>query len=634
MNILIPDSWLRDYLKTKATPEQLKEYLSLCGPSVERIYRKAGEITYDIEITSNRPDAMSVVGIAREATAILPRFGIAAKLVNDPYLLKTKVPAASKLSLSIKTDPKLNPRWTSVVLTNVKVGPSPSWLVKRLEATGIRPVNNVVDITNYLMRTYGQPAHAFDYDEIKGARMTLRASRKGEKIVTLDGKAHKLPGGDIIIEDGDGRLIDLCGIMGGYNSSIKNGTANVVLFMQTYNPVNIRQTSMALAHRTEAASLFEKGLDSTLTLPTIIKGTELMEELSGARVASKLYDLYPLPYKPYSVSVTKEKLFAYIGCEVKDIEKILNPLGFVPRIDKKEVTVKVPSWRRDVSLDVDIIEEIARIFGYHNIPGKLPSAEPPVVLPDLELSWEAEIKTRLRDWGFTELYTYSMISEKLMNMFGLDKHKAYKIENPLSEEWVYMRPSLLPSMLMTIKENLRHTNALRLFELSMVYEYRQGDLPVEKPMLITAWTGHKFREAKGIAEIFGNYGKVWEAEPEILQKMDISEPVTLYMVPVADAVKALTKTNKYVPIPKYPPIIEDFSFVVTPDFHVGPFIEVLSKVHKLIKSVTLLDAYENKRTFRVTYLDPAKTLTATDVAPVHQKLLEYAAEKFGVSPVI
>jgi phenylalanyl-tRNA synthetase beta chain len=633
MNILIPDNWLRDFLQTKATPEQIKEYVSLCGPSVERIHKIGGEIVYDVEITSNRPDAMSVSGIAREAAAILPRFGIGAKFINDPYVLKTKIPVASKLSLTIKTDPKLNPRWTSIVLSGVKVGPSPSWLTKRLEATGIRPLNNVVDVTNYLMRAYGQPAHAFDYDEIKGGKMILRASKKGEKIVTLDGKAHKLPGEDIVITDGDGRLIDLCGIMGGYNSSIKNSTTNVVLFMQTYDPSHIRKTSMALAQRTEAAGLFEKGLDSELVMPAIKTGVRLMEELTGGRVASKLYDLYPNPYKQYTVTTGKEKIESFIGVKLsdKEIGDILHILGFSGKITKSAVTVTVPSWRRDVSIDVDIIEEIARIFGYHNIPTSLPSSEPPVVMPDPQLSREENIKTRLRDWGFTELYTYSMISEKLMDIFGLDIHKAYKIENPLSDEWVYMRPTLLPSMLTAIKENLKHTSPLRLFELSMVYELRKNNLPIETPMLLVAWTGHKYREAKGLAEALGIKGSVYEADTDLLQKIGINEPVTILEAPIgAQAAPA----KKYIPIPKYPPVIEDFSFTVTPEFRVGPFMDAMHQIHTLITSVTLLDSYENKRTFRVTYLDPARTLTNLDIAPVHQKFLEYAAEKFSISPVI
>jgi phenylalanyl-tRNA synthetase beta chain len=670
MNILIPDSWLREFLKTKATPAQIKEYLSLCGPSVERLKKVGDDFIYDVEITTNRPDAMSVVGVAREAAAILPRFGIPAKLIDDPYAVATKLFVAAHKKegvkkLGIKTDVRLNPRWTSIVLTGVRVAPSPLWLKQKLEATGVRSINNVIDITNYLMRAYGQPAHAFDYDEIKESNgvptMILRKSTEREKIVTLDGKTHRLTGGDIIIEDGAGRIIDLCGIMGAENSAIKPATTTVVLFTQTYNPVNIRKTSMAIATHSEASSLFEKGLDSELTLPALIRGIELMEKLAGAKVASKLYDFYPKPYTASVVSVTKEKTAAYIGTNLTDseIKKMLVPLGFTLSISKKDITVTVPSYRSDITIDVDVIEEIARMYGYHNIPTKLPEGEPPVVIPDPQLTWEHEIKMRLRDWGFTELYTYSMISEKLMGLFSLDTKKAYKIANPLSEEWVYMRPTLWPSVLTSIEQNLHHRDEVKLFELSIDYYWREKELPYEKPILIVAWTGHKFREAKGLAEAMfalfgisyptnvdkpktlnwynevrlqlGRYGSVGEVNDRLLTALNIHQPVTILDLEIDELVRHANPARKYIPFSKYPPIVEDLSFVVPEGFQVGPLIDLLSRVHKLIESITFLDAYENKRTFRVTYSDPTKTLTGMDIAPIRQKLIEYAGEKFGAS---
>jgi phenylalanyl-tRNA synthetase beta chain len=670
MNILIPDSWLRKFLKTKATPQQIKEYLSLCGPSVERVNKVGNEIIYDIEITTNRLDAMSVAGVARESAAILPRFGIAAKFVNDPYTFKGQsFKGSNKLTLSIKTNPKLNPRWTSIILTNVRVGPSPAWLKLQLESSGIRSINNVIDITNYLMRAFGQPAHAFDYDEIKpastrgeGAAMSLRESRRGEKVVTLDGKTHVLPGGDIIIEDGMGRIIDLCGIMGAENSGIKPTTTTVLLATQTYNPAHIRKTSMAIAARSEASSLFEKGLDSELTLPALKRGVELMEKLTGAKAASKLYDIYPKPYRPYSVTVTKGKISAYIGTALTDTEirKILIPLGFTLSISKKDITVTVPSFRMDVTIDVDVIEEIARIFGYHNIPTKLPEGAPPIVISNPELEWEHEIKIRLRDWGFTELYTYSMISQKLMDIFGLDTKKAYKITNPLSEEWLYMRPSLWPSVLSSIEQNLHNRNELQVFELSMRYVWRSNDLPKEKLVLLVAWTGNKFREAKGLGQailaLFGlkyqltdktkqlpwysdthlqlaEYGSVGEVNEQLLNRLNIHCPITVLELDIETLVKNAKLSKIYHPVSRYPPIIEDLSFIVPQGFQVGPLITILSHIHRLIESITFLDAYENKRTFRVMYNDPTKNLTGMDIAPIRQKLIEYAGEKFGATVV-
>ncbi len=650
MNILVPDSWLREFLITKATPEQIKEYLSLCGPSVERMHKENDEVIYDIEVTSNRPDSMSILGIAREASAILPRFGIPAKLVSDPYARKA-LPFVAKVTkrLNIKTDPQLNPRWTSVVIDNVKVEPSPDWIKKRLETTGIRSLNTIVDITNYIMRSYGQPVHAFDYDTVLPKdgvpTMILRASNKGERVTTLDDKTHTLHGDDIIIEDGSGRLIDLCGIMGALNSSIKNSTKTIVLFMQTYDPSHIRKTSMSLAHRTEAAGLFEKGLDPELVLPSILKGIALVAQVAGGSVASKIYDIYPKPYKPHVLSVDKQKLKTYLGVDLpdRDIKNILTPLGFSTPTGfhpaRTQISVRVPSFRRDITIDVDLIEEVARIYGYHKIELKLPSTEPPVVVPDPMLKWEEEIKIRLRDWGYTETYTYSMISEELMDIFGLDKKKAYKIANPFSNEWIYMRPSLWPSILSCLKQNLNYQADLNLFELSMVYEYRDNNLPNEKPVLLVCATGNQFYKLKGLGEtilgLFGvapkidTYGSLGQVDQKLLDKLGIKTAVTILELDFAALVSSANPQKKYVPIPKFPPSYEDLALIIPPNTNIGPIIDALKIVDPLVSDVTLLDSYGDTRTLHVTYLSTEKSLTTEDIRPIREKLLKIASEKFN-----
>lgn len=630
MNILVPDSWLREYLTTKATPKQIKEYLSLCGPSVERIHTQNGEVIYDVEITTNRPDAMSISGIAREASVILPQFGIAAEFIQNPYNVRPPKYSGSK-KLTIKTDHALNPRWTSIVMTNVAVKQSPDWLVKKLESTGIRPINTIVDITNYLMRAYGQPAHAFDYDAIAGHTMKLRASRNGEKLTTLDGKTHTLPGGDIVIEDGKGNLIDLCGIMGAQNSSITDATTTIVLFLQTYEPIHIRKTSMRLAHRTEAASLFEKGIDSELVLPAIARGIKLIGDIAGGVVASPLYDRYPKPFVPYSVSAKRTKIDTYLGTVLPDkiIRSVLTALGFETKLTKTDVTVRVPSWRRDVAIDVDIIEEIARIYGYHRIESRLPEGQLPNVTTDQTLSWEEEIKIRLRDWGYTELYTYSMLSQAQMDAFHLDKTKAYKLANPLSAEWLYMRPSLIPGVVAAIEQNLKHESDIRVFELSKVYRFTPGDLPEEDDMLIVGLSGKKFFEAKGIGEaiveLFGctpmvRYGSV-----------QIMNDITLLELSVKKLIQEAKPNKKYIPLPRYPPIVEDISFTVPEKFAIGPLIDALKNVHPLIAHISLLDVYENTRTLHISYQDSAKNLTTEEVAPIRTSLIRLAKDQFGLS---
>lgn len=642
---------------------QLKEYLSLCGPSIERIYEESGEPVYDIEITTNRPDAMSVFGVAREASVILPRFGIKAELLNDPYTEGVKSPKTKgDKKLSITTDHALNPRWTSVVLSNVQVKESPAWLSDWLTKTGIRPINTIVDATNYLMHAYGQPAHAFDYDRIAKHTMKLRASKKDEKLTTLDGKLHVLPGEDIVIEDGAGRLIDLCGIMGGENSSITKDTKNVVLFLQTYDPSHIRRTSMKLAHRTQAAGLFEKGVDSALVMPALLVGISLIKEIAGGEVASHIYDLYPKPYKPYAVTVRREKVDSYIGTSLSDKEilAILTSLGFKPTVTKTDVTVLVPSFRRDVTIDVDIIEEIARIYGYHTIKNRLPEGEVPSVIPDETLVWEKNLKMLLKDWGYTELLTYSMISQSDLELFGFDPKIAYKLTNPLSEDWVYLRPHAIATTLPAFIGNLSMRKDFKAFELSMSYIYRTNELPLETPVLNVLWAGEHFLQAKGLAEsIFarmgidfddaaekssehessrytdvsmklGDYASVGILDPSFIEKLGTKVPITRLYINIAHMVRDAHPHKQYIPIPKHPPSVEDLSFVVPDKFAVGPLITALKHADAAVFDVTLFDVHESTRTLHITYQDAKKTLTSDEISVIRQKLLRVAKKKFNL----
>jgi len=664
MNILVPDQWLRDFLKTKATPKQIKEYVSLCGMSVERINVVGKDIVYDIEVTSNRPDAMSVVGIAREASVILPKFGIDAELVGDPYKTTQTNPKTKDVyKLNIQSDKTINPRFTALVIDDIKNTSSPEWMEKYLTLSGMRPINAVVDITNYLMKAYGQPVHAFDYDQIlpnkKGIpTMILRESKKGEKITTLDGKTHTLPGGDIVIEDGSERLIDLCGIMGGGVSHITEKTTRVLLFVQTYDPTHIRKTSMALAHRTDAAALFEKGLDTELVMPTIFKGISLLEELTKGKPASLLYDVYPHPFTPPTVTLKRDKLDIYLGIHLTndEITDTLESLGFSVTLDETILTVTVPSYRRDVTIDVDVVEEIARIYGYHNIQTKLPDSEPPMTFEDPHLGVELKLKHKLADWGYTETYTYSMISKNLMDVFGFNTKHAYTISNPLSDEWVYMRPSLLPSMLSIMKENLHIDPSCLLFELSHVYDRKKGDLPHEHPFLIVASAGSHYQNLKGLSEaIFsffgipkpketiptnpyynpekslalGEYGVVGEIESTLLSDLGIETPITVLEIDVERCYANLNTVKKYHPIPKFPASFEDIAFVVPPGFHVGPLIDAVKQSDPLISDVSLLDSFKNTRTLHITYQSADKNLTTEDTLPIRKKILKLGEEKFA-----
>ena len=299
MNIKILDSWLREFIKTKASAKQISDYLSLTSISVERLEKYKNDFVYDIEVTTNRPDLMSVIGIASEASAVLPQFDIAATYVT-PHVKKFK--QEDNLTNYIKNDSSLVNRICAAIL-EVKMGESPPHVKERLETSGIRSLNNIVDVTNYVMREIGHPVHAFDYDRLTTKKLIVRESKKGEKITTLDGKVYILPGGDIVADNGEGEIIDLLGIMGTQNSVVTNDTKRILLFTDNNQPYHIRKTSMFLGIRSEAAVLNEKGIDPRKALDALLAGIELYYKIADAKLVSKIIDIYPNIHKEKRLAV-------------------------------------------------------------------------------------------------------------------------------------------------------------------------------------------------------------------------------------------------------------------------------------------------------------------------------------------
>ncbi|MBU3956889.1 phenylalanine--tRNA ligase subunit beta [Patescibacteria group bacterium] len=670
MNILIPDSWLKEHLKTKATPKQVANYLTLCSQTVEKIKKVNGDSVYETEITTNRPDCLSVYGIARELNAILPQFGIKAKL-KEIAESKKEIPQVKKgLPLKVKINkPSLCPRFTALIFKNITIKPSPKIIQERLEKSGVRPLNNVIDISNYLMLESGQPMHTFDYDKIKKATMILREAKKGEKIVTLDKETRTLPTGAIVIEDGTGRIIDLCGIMGGANSEVDEKTKRVLLFVQTYDPMKIRRTCQALAFRTEAAARFEKGVNPEGVIPAMKKARIMFEKNCGAKVASELIDIYPNPQKAKTVKLDINQAEKLIGVKItkQKITNILESLGFSLVTDHQSlITFSVPHWRYDdVSIPEDLIEEIARIYGYHRLPSNLPRGKIPAVTKDSTFEWIYQIKNAFKNWGLTEVMSYSMVSQTQLEKTEIEPKECIKISNPLTEDLVYMRPSLIPSLLMVVSEN--NQDEITIFELANVYLYQKIDkLPDEAPMLTGLLTGEKFYQAKGVVESIlatmgiNNYqfepyqlkrtfygkvfhpartaevmvkkdslGVVGEISPHVLARFGVKGRAVVFDLDFRELVKHASKAKKYTPIPKYPAIVEDLAFVVPPKTLIGEMLEEIKKVSKLTVSVELIDSYKNTRTFRITYQSPKKTLTDKEVEKIRKKIVQKVKTKFG-----
>lgn len=592
MNITLPHSWLQEFLKTAAPPAKIAECLSLCGPSVEKLTKQDADWIYEIEVTTNRVDLMSVLGIAREAAAILPQFGITAKLCPSGTL--PEVDQNTSFPLETKVDPKLCPRFTAVVINNVSVKPSPKLVRGRLEKSGIRAINNVVDISNYLMRLYGQPVHTFDLDKIKD-KMILRLSRKGERLTTLDGKSFTLPGGDIVIADGGKRLIDLCGIMGGLNSAVDDNTQNVLLFVQTYSPIHIRRTSMLLGQRSEAAQIFEKSPDPEAVMPAVIRGIQLFKQWGDGHQGSQIIDLYPRPYQPKTVTAPLQLIKQRLGADIsqKEVDKILQSLGFV--------NGRVPSWRaKDINIPEDIVEEVARIYGYHRLPSKIMATPIPTDYPDTDFYLEQQIKFWLAGWGLTEIYTNSLVGDAAPGRL--------KIKNALSSDWQYLRNSLVSS----------HTQNFPAFEIANTYHPRPGQLPEERLQLIISGIPD-FSQLKGMVDALGL---------KLHTYIEAQFQANTAVIDLDPVLARARRYPRYQPVSPYPPIIEDLTFTLPERTYLGPVIQTIKSLDRFITAVHLYSCFENNFTFRISYQSQTKQLSAAAVAPIRKKIAAVLKQKF------
>lgn len=622
MNIKITHQWLLDYLNTDANPDEIQKYLSLSGPSIERIEPFGDDVIYDIEIISNRIDTASVIGIAQEATAILPRFNKKIQLKLNPFekyrFSNIKTESKENLEIIIK-QPNLCSRFTAIILDQVKIASSPEFIKHRLQAAGIKVINNVVDISNYLMITLGQPVHIFDFDQIKGRKMIMREAKKGEKIITLDGNEVILNGGDIVIEDGEGRLIDLCGIMGGLNSSVTNKTKRILLFVQTYNKEKIRKTVMTTGVRTVAATYFEKGLDEERVEPTLVYGVELLEKHAKARPISQVFDIYPNPYLPKKIETTFDFISQKIGLEIdkKTIISILSDLNFKPKVMEDNVIVEVPFYRKyDISIPEDIVEEIARIYGYNNLPNRL---SPPalVIQPeeyDQLFNLSLKIKNFLKHLGLNEVINYSMISKEMIEEWGLEIKNHLRIKNTISKEIEYLRISLLSSLYKNIKDNQGRREKLKFFEIAKVYLPKKDDLPQEVYRLGIAVNTDYF-DLKGIIEALISELHIDNLNYQIIEKNN----VYLVEIDFEELIKKYRILPKYTPINPYAVIKLDKTFHLSPKL---TFEKIINKAKQspLFQKLEVIDLYQNRLTVRFYFSSTQRNITEEEAKKELEKI--------------
>jgi phenylalanyl-tRNA synthetase beta chain len=653
--MLIPLSWLKEYVEIKLPLKDLMWKMTEAGLTCEATKKIGDEITLDVEVTANRPDWMSIVGVAREVAAIQ---GVK---IKEPNIKKLPTQTAN-FPIDLITNFDLFDRWTGIVIKGVEIKPSPKWLQDRITLMGHSPINNVIDITNYVMYELGIPMHAFDYDEIYGQIMTIQLSKGGEKFTSVDNLDYVLPKNAIVINDAE-RLIDLSGIKGGFNSGIKETTKNIFLHVTIDNAVLVRRTSQALGLRSDASAIYERGPDKGGTVSSLTRAVNLILDLAGGEVASKIMDLKKEKYEPENLFLSFDKLEKILGIKIPENEtvQILSKLNLSPKKSKLGINCKVPSYRGDIKIEEDLIEEVARLYGYNKFPmtmptGKVNNRQIPYYFDDNQMLY---IKNLLVSCGYSETKSLSLISKDLINKFGMDPAKHYRIENPVSIEYEYMRTSLLPSLVSAIKIN--SADNLKLFEIDKVF-LKTSKGAAEEYKVAGIFVGDNFRKFKGTLDLIlsrlniemcsiefeidkpylhqsnsgtiklGNYiiGEFGEVNPIVLDSLELSQKVYCFEMDI-ETLKRLSKIRMFSPIPPNPAQIEDVTLVLPPKTRIGEVIKTIKNLQSVINNVELVDIYKDAYTFRIWYQDQKKSLTNEDVEKIRREILSSIKSKFGAT---
>ena len=640
-----------------------------------------GDTIFDIEVTANRPDLLSILGVAREVAALTEQKW------RDPNLEypEGKTPAAKFAKIEIE-DPDLCARYVGAIIENVTVGESPLWMQERLIAAGLRPISNVVDITNYVMLEMGQPMHAFDYEKVRGKRIIVRRAKAGEEITLLDGSHHKLSPDMLLICDGEGPTA-IAGVMGGGESEVSASTTTVLLEAANFKGTSVRRTSQTLKLRTDASTRFEKGLPRELPGIAATRAVKLMVELSGAKAAQGMIDAFPGKEKEQRITLTMERLTKVLGLEVPtaQVRKVLTSLGFGCRwMPPDRFIVRVPYWRTDVAIADDVIEEVARIIGYDELPTSQLRGQIPPYVPQPVQELRERVRTAMADAGMQEIITYSLTDmeslSKVLPKEDLAIHPPLRVANPLSRQHEYARTTLRHALLQALASNTRADPALvGLFEASRVYYPRDGELPQEVETLTSVVSGRKpdrwgnsseepagffdaksrleflleelrvdaeFREAHDFAYLPGRTAEVFAADdrigiigevhPKVASQFGIDRPVAMFEVDIEALLPHVPPVVHFQPISPYPPVTEDIAIIVDENVSAGQALDIV-RASPLVAAVHVFDVYTGEQVpvgkkslaFAVTYQARDRTLSDADVAKQRERIVERLRRELG-----
>jgi len=638
-----------------------------------------GDAVLDLDVTPNRGDCLSVIGIAREVVALTRK---EIRLVTPRY--EEQGPDIEQLASVEIAAPDLCGRYCASLIEGVRIAPSPSWMQQRLITCGMRPVNNIVDVTNYVMLEYGQPLHAFDFRQIGGGRIIVRRACEGEMMATIDGVERILTPDMLVIADNE-IPIAIAGVMGGADSEVVDITTSVLLESANFNPVSIRQTSSHLKLRSEASLRFERGISPDITLSALRRATELILEVAGGQAARGTIDVYPGKRDAKQIMLSADEVKRILGIEMKmeRIVDILTSLGCKCETENSsEVLVTVPHWRMDINLTVDLIEELARIVGYDFIPTTMLGGR----LPGRHYDPVVSLRERLRDLivgcGFQEVISYSLVNkERLSEVAPVEN--AVRVANPLSVEQEHLRTSLRLGMLTHLRSNQKHEeDGIKLFEIGKVYFAQDKDLPEEREMLAgvlsgprisLSWLGEKglldFFDVKGVVDILLQrigieadfkasedvalhsgraadvviagevVGSIGELHPGLVERLELlAQPVVLIELDIGRLVSHVHEDSKFQPLSRFPHSARDIAVVVDAGVPVSKVRDVVLNF-PLVTRVNVFDVYTGDQVtwgkkslaLRVVYQSLTHTLTDAEIEEVEREILARLSKELGAT---
>ncbi|MEG1158862.1 MAG: phenylalanine--tRNA ligase subunit beta [Acidaminococcaceae bacterium] len=645
------------------------------------------DVVLDIDLTANRSDCFNMLGLAREAAVVL------GESLQQPTLAVAELPGEQAADLAqieiVAAD--LCSRFAVRVLRNIKIGESPVWMQKYLRACGMRPINNVVDVTNYVMLELGQPMHAYDYDQVSGHKLTVRRAQDGETLVTLDGQERKLGAEMLVIADNKG-AVGLGGVMGGLATEVTAATTTVLLEAATFNGPNIRHTSKALGLRSEASGRFERGVDTVLNHNALDRAAYLLEQMGACSTVAGIVEAYPLVAEPVVVRVTPAALCARIGTELSGayMTELLTQLGFGVVAAGDELVVTAPSWRNDVTCDADISEEVARINGFDNIVSKLPRLDMVQGRQEVIEEVRETVEDYLAGAGLDEVMTYSFIHassfDKLLLATDDVRRQAIELLNPITEEFQIMRTTMAPSLLATASYNLaRQHSKVGIFEIGRTFLPQALPLtqfPVEKRVLCVVLSGKRnvlnwneakdevdFYDLKGLVEgllaklqvqdyqlvpatepylhpgkscgieyngeVIGTLGEV---HPLVQAAFNLSADCYLLEMKLEPLVAAATTVPSFVHLPKFPGTSRDLAVVVPAEVPMSELVAVMrAKGGELLTEIKVFDVYTGKQVeagyksmaFNLTFQAQDRTLTDSEIDVVIAELVAVVSATFA-----